>query len=159
MAVTTQYSTQYQAVHRDVPPSVRSADEYYGKLRAYAFNFTQSGAGDANSLAVLTKFHGRTRFISHLSKVYHSAFGTSRTLDLGWAAYNDPNGVAVAADEDGLDAAVNVAAAGSFTPDALTGNETKLFETKDGVDIQAKVEAGTIPDAATIDGLFVVMVE
>jgi hypothetical protein len=158
--VTAQKSTQLTDL--DKTPSVKqSADTYYGKLRVLRFDFTQAGAGDINSTVDLVKLPaGRVTLFGSLSRVGHDALGAARTLDVGWTAYTEPDGDAVAADEDGLHSAADVSAAGSFNPSDELGNDAAhQFWSKEGVLLQAKVEGGTIPDLAKLNGHFVIAVE
>ncbi len=161
MAVTTQNSDQY-ANHVATPPVMNAPHVWGGKMRQAFFEFTQSGAGDAGSIARLVKLPaGKVRVILPLSRIAFSALGTSRTLDLGWEAYEDDDGFdAVAADPNGLDDGVDVSSAGSVNPAGTVGGaETYLFESAEGVVITAQINDGTIPDAATLKGYLVYVVE
>jgi len=115
------------------------------------------GIGDANSTIALVKVPaGRYTLIGFLSKVCHSAFGTARTMDIGWDAYTKEDGTPVAADEDGIHSAADVSAAGSFVPlDELGVSQSKVFDSREGVTIRAKVEAGAILTGETVDAFFV----
>lgn len=156
MAVTTQYSTELGNVDNTVPVSVNEVANWDGQVQIRTFTFTQSGAGDANSLAYLVKLPaGRVRVLGALSRIQFAAFGTGRTLDVGHAAYTESDGTAVAADEDDLDAAVDVSAAGSAALGTALGagtGDSKIFDSRSGVQIQAKVESGTIPDGTKLTG-------
>ena len=163
MAVTTEKSDQItnaEAAERTAVP----AYDWSGKLRIARFSFTQGGsAGDANSTAELVKLpSGRVRMYLAQSRITTSAFGSSRTLDIGNMAYTGEDGTTVAADEDSLDAAQSVSGAASYVPiGTVGGEESFLFSAADpeGVTIIAKVEGGTIPSGATIKGYFVYAVE
>ena len=154
MAVTTEDSVELGKI-LGTPPKSLKPDEWHGRMRPYRFDFIQgAAAGDATSKQRLIKLPpGRYRVHLALSRIAHSAFGASRTLDLGWQAYTDVNGAAVAADANGLDAATDVSAAGSYNPvGTVGGDETFLFESRSGVVIVAEVAGGTIPVAATLKG-------
>ena len=105
MAVTTEYSTQYTESYVTIPAKVPETHEWMGRFRIGFFTFVQgSSAGDAGSLAYLIKLPaGKVRLILPLSRVHSSALGSSRTMDLGWIAYTDDDGDAVAVDPNGLD--------------------------------------------------------
>jgi len=153
MAVTQQQATQLS--NTDLAPQVANpTTDMTGKLRIARFDFTQSGAGDAGSLAEIAKLPpGKVRIILPLSRIAFSAFGLARTMDLGWLAYTDLAGDAVAADPNGLDDGVAVDIAGSVNPGGTVGgDETYLFTSTDGVTITAQVNDGTIPDAGTLNG-------
>ena len=159
MAVTTEKSTQVTNI--DAGTIIEPLD-LSGKLRIACFNFTQgSAAGDANSTADLVKLPaGKIRIFGALSRVCHSAFGTGRTLDVGYAAYTNQAGTAVNADEDALHSAADVSAAGNFTPSDEMGDDAYLdIESLTGVTIKAKCESATLPVGATLNGYIVYAVE
>jgi hypothetical protein len=120
------------------------------------FNLTQVVAGDvasSRSLAFIPP--GMYRFYRHLSAVFFSAFGASRTLDLGWLAYVDKDGTAVATSMNGLNAAIDVSALGTAVIGTALTTGFKDFESRDGVYIAYTVAGGTIPAAATLNGALV----
>ena len=160
MAVTTQQSAQLALVEAD-PARPNPVHEWGGRLRLALFDFTQSGAGDAGSIAELVKLPaGHVRLILPLSRIGFSALGASRTMDLGWAAYADHAGAAVAADPNGLDDGVDVSSAGSVNPSGTVGGgETMLFSAQDGLVLTAQINDGTIPNGATLKGWFVYVVD
>lgn len=153
MAVTTEYSTEYaSAINSKTPVDV---NKWGGKVKIQFFEFTQgAAAGDAGSYAYLCKLPpGTVRVLLKQSFLGTSAMGTSRTLDLGWAAYTGQDGVAVNADPNGLDDGVDVSSAATTTPGGTVGgSETYLFSSQGGVAITAQINDGTIPAAATIKG-------
>lgn len=156
MAVTQEQSTQVAASEASPNTPVATYD-WDGKVRRQYFEFTQgAAAGDATSLAELVKLPpGKLRVFLPSSRIYFSAMGTSRTMDLGHLAYTDLDGDAVAADPNDLDDGVDVSSAGSLNPAGTIGtHETKLFESQDGVTLTAQINDGTIPAAATISGWF-----
>lgn len=128
-----------------------------GKLRIKRFTYTQSGAGDAASTVDLVKLPpGNVRVFPALSRITCSAFGASRVLDVGWTAYVDLAGAAVAADANDMQNDLDVSAAASAAlTSTVTGDGSKLFSSQGGVTIQAVVAGGTIPDAATLTGYIV----
>lgn len=153
MAVTTESSTQVGNVEAS-PPVLLDPRDNHGRVRFARFSFTQgAAAGDATSKQRLVKLPaGKVRVILPLSRVAHSAFGAARTLSLGHEAY-ETAGVAVAEDLADLDTGVDVSAAGSFIPTGtLGGDETKEFDSDEGVVITASNAGGTIPAAATLQG-------
>ena len=160
MAVTTQQSAQLALINGD-PRRPNPVHDWAGRLRLALFDFTQTGAGDAGSIAELVKLPaGHVRLILPLSRIGFSAMGASRTLHVGWAAHADHEGTPVAADPDGLDAAVDVSAAGSVNPSGTVGGgETMLFAAQEGLVITAQVNGGTIPNGATLKGYFVYVVD
>lgn len=154
MAATNENSNQIDNAEAR-PVVLANPNEDGGVLRYKRATFVQgAAAGDAGSTAILWKLPaGRVRVHNALSRIAHSAFGASRVLKLGWQAYTGADGNAVAADDDGLDASVDISSAGSFNiGGTVGGDETYLFESQDGVTLEATVTGGTIPAAATLDG-------
>lgn len=159
MAVTAQNSTQY-ANQIAVPPVYMEAEQFYGKLRVFKFNHTQSGAGDATSTVNFVKLPpGKVMLCAAQSNVKFSAFGASRTFSIGYAAYKLQDGTAQAASAAAITSAADVSAAVSLTPGAALADGTLTFTSRAGVVLQGTVAGGTIPDAATIQGTWVVAVE
>ncbi|NBN64130.1 hypothetical protein [Pannonibacter tanglangensis] len=152
--MTNQFSAQL-AMTRAMPRERIRPTEYQGRIRVAYFNFTQSGQGPANATAQLIHLpEGRVRILRHLSMVSTSAFGAGRTLNVGFAAYRNLIGDAVAANETALIAARDVAAAASAAPSAAAGADPTLYlESRDGVDVYARVLGNTIPDGAKIWGM------
>lgn len=164
MAVTNEKSTQVTAVDDTEPPVYPEANEWHGRLRVARFTFTQgAAAGDATSTATLVKLpNGAVRILGHLSRVSFSAFGSSRTLDIGYAAHRDRSGTAVVADADAFASAVDVSSAGTTTlAEALAAatDGTTLITSQQGFYVNATVAGGTIPAAATINGYVVYVAE
>ena len=160
MAVTNEKSTQMTNLDAS-PPVKLEARQAHGKTRVFAFDFTQgAAAGDATSTALLARIPANSKVIGHLSKVYHSAFGAARTLDVGYKAYTDVDGTAVAADPNFFASAVDVALAGSFLLDESdTQAAQKGREFNGQADIDAVVAVDTIPVGATLNGFVIYSVE
>ena len=151
MAVTTQNSTEY--TNRIATPLVTAdAVNDKGKLRTLTFTHDQDGVGDAGSIVRLGKLPaGKVKIIGLLSRFYCNWVTGSQTMDIGWEAYTDPNGTAVAVDVDGLVDGLDVDAVGYFDMESNIaagklkgGNYT--FESRDGVEITA------LAIAALVDG-------
>ncbi|KKN00111.1 hypothetical protein LCGC14_1141090 [marine sediment metagenome] len=156
MAVTTENSAQ--EVNRVAVPVVMAKPYDAEKVRFMYFSFVQgAAAGDANSLMnLVTLPGGNLRLIKTMCHYNCSAFGASRTLDVGYLAHTKQDGTAVAASIDKLDDGGDVSALanrimGTGTA-GLTADPTILFDSRDGVTIQAKVLGDTIPAAATLKG-------
>lgn len=167
MAVTTQYSTEYDQVYVDQPPSMLSPAELHGRVRVAYVTCSQSGAGDATSSVALFKLPpGRVRLLLGSSHLYVNWTTASATLDLGWDAYTGLDGVAVAADPDGLANGIDVDAVGLRSGEDLvtlaaiqaTGG-TKVFESKDGVVIRATSQDTAIADGDDLVGYFLYVVD
>lgn len=156
MAVTTQESTEYANAFSTSPAVANPTSSWHGRLRIAYFTCDQSGAGDATSSVALCKLPaGKVRVFLGLSKAYVNWTTASATLDLGWDAYTNPDGVAVTADPDGLVNGLAVdtvnwydflGTVGGTATTAATGG-TYLFDSQDGVVIRA-----TSQDTAIVDG-------
>jgi hypothetical protein len=158
MAVTTQQSTQTANAAAGVyGTTFLNPAEQHAKVRIARIDFTQSGAGDVGSTVDLCRLPaGKVRLLGDMSLVAVSAWGTARTLAIGWTAYTGADGsTANAATPAGLTAATSVASAVKLvvgTAAVLGNDQTKLFDSAGGVLIQAIVAGDTIPDGATITG-------
>lgn len=149
MAVTTQYSTEYNQAYV-AASGLLETNTQRGRVRVAYFTAAQDGAGEAGSSVAIVKLPaGKVRLLASQSKAYVNWTTGSATLDLGWDAYTDASGTAVTADANGIDDGLDVDAAGYQTfGNALTATGgTKLFESKDGVVIRA-----TSADVAIADG-------
>ena len=160
MAVTTEKSTQ---VNNKIatPPVNNPAYDEGGDVKFFYFSFTQgAAAGDANSTATLLRMPpGKYRILLDQGNVTCSAFGAARTLDLGYTAYTKYDGTAVSASEDGFISAADISAAATVaTSEALAAgaDRTYLVDSREGFDIVAKCEGGTIPVGATLKGYILV---
>ena len=151
MAVATQLSAEY-TIQTTTPIVNSNTVDKHGKLRTLFFSHDQDGAGDANSTVTLGKLPaGKVKIIGGLSRMYVNWVTGSQTMDLGWKAYTDLNGDAVALDVDGLVDGLDVDAVGYFDMESNIaagklkgGNYT--FESRDGVEITA------LAIAALVDG-------
>lgn len=157
MAVTTESSDEFTNQNA-TPPTVMDSITNGGKVHFAKVTFTQgAAAGDASSTVdIIDLPAGKVRFLGNMSTLVFSAFGAARVLDLGWLAYNDQNGTAVALDVDGLDDGIDVSAAGRSslgTNTAITNGDSYVFHSQSGVTLQATVLGGTIPAAATVEGV------
>ena len=162
MAVTTQNSTEYAATI--ATPLVKAgARSNAGKLRTLAFSFNQDGVGDAGSKIILGKLPaGRVKIIGGLSRFYCNIVASSATIDIGWLAYNDTSGDAVAADPDGMVDGLNVDTVGYQTMEGNTA-ATKLlggnhkFDSNDGVTIQI-TSVAALANSDDVDGVITYVV-
>jgi hypothetical protein len=158
MAVSSEKSVQMDRLDA-IPPEANPVHEWRGKKRILYFSHTQAVAGDAASIQSLAKLpQGSVRVIADESRVYFSAFGASRVLDIGFAAYTNLDGEAVAADPDFFATDVDVSAAGSALLSEASA-KLPLFESLDGVEIESVVAGGTIPAAATLEGYITYVID
>ena len=140
-----------------VPAEVLAMDESHGKVRICRFDYSQVAQGAIGTVIELVKLPaGRVRVLGRESNLYRSALGATVTLDVGWAAYKDFAGDAVAADPDGLDDGTDVAAAGvqrlGTVAAVLAEAESKVFESQEGVTIMATIGVAVIPASGILKG-------
>ena len=142
MAVTTQKSTEYTNATA-TPVTLNEANVYHGRVRIAYFTHDQDGVGDAGSSVALCALPaGKVKVLLSSSNAYVNWTTSSATLDLGWDAYTNISGTAVAADPDGLVDGLDVDTVGYQTLEgALAGIKatggTHTFETQSGVVIRA----------------------
>ena len=153
MAVTTQNSTQYGYIVAD-PPTIMNGDDYLSKVRYFEVDFTQSGAGDANSLVNLFKLPAGRWKLLRGGILDHSDWGSSVTFDIGYLAHTNSDGTAVAASIDGITNGVDLNNTTAFEPGAAISGAVLAFDSQEGVTIQGKCLGAALPDAATMNGYF-----
>jgi hypothetical protein len=159
MAVTTQKSTQLTNLDA-TPPVLEESADYAGRLRVAYFAFTQSGAGDATSSAEIARLPpGRVTLLGRLSNIEHNWTTASATMDVGWDAYTDPDGVAVAASSVGLDDGIAVDTAGETTIGSAVAAGRKQFDSKTGVSIRLTSQDVALADADTAEGYLIYVVD
>lgn len=155
MAVTNLNSTQAAL---QLGPGTDIDHPDHGRVKCVSFEFNQGAvAGDATSTALLIKLPaGKLRVLSNLSQISFSAFGASRTLDVGFTAYNLLDNTAVNADPDYFASAVDVSAAGvTQFSESTTPARSQYLESREGIWVNATVAGGTIPASATLTGYIV----
>jgi len=141
MAITTQKSDQL--TNLDASPSViENSHNLHGRLRVAYFKHTQSGTGDAGSSFEAVRLPpGKVRILGSLCNLQVSVAASTPTIDVGWDAYTDLDGTAVAADPDGIVDGMSVTTnvgkdlVGTATTGVL-GGATMAFESQDAVSIR-----------------------
>ena len=160
MAVTTQKSTEY--TNATANPVVQNAvHDYHGRVRIAYFTHDQDGAGDAGSSVALCSLPaGKVRVLLSSSNAYVNWTTGSATLDLGWDAYTNTDGDAVAADADGLVNGLDVDTAGyqNFGSGTTATGGTYLFESQGGVVIRA-TSPGAIASGDDLVGYIMYVVD
>lgn len=159
MAVTTQKGTQ--VTNFDAEPAVmEETSDVHGRLRIAYFDHTQSGAGDATSSVEVVRLPpGTVRLLGALSRVEHNWTTASATMDIGWDAYTDLDGDAVAADSDGIDDGIDVDTAGATAIGSALTADTKVFISRDGVSIRLTSQDTAIADTDTASGYLVYVLD
>ncbi len=157
MAITTQESIEYNKAYTDVPPEKLDTATWKGRVRSMFVSHTQDGVGDIGSSVALCKLPaGKVRLLGRSSQLYVNWVTGSETMDAGWDAYTDEDGNTVAADPNGLDAAVDVDAVGYFplcSVQVALDAGTYLFDSKDGVTIRVTSPTVALADGDTIAGV------
>lgn len=117
------YSTEYTTLYSSNPAvpgnSSLHSNIWGGGLFRKKFTYTQAALGTAGDLVYLVKVPANCVVIMALSMFKFSAWDNSPTLDVGWLAYNDTDGDAISADENGLMDGVDISAAGHVFGGAL----------------------------------------
>ena len=154
--MSTFYSEQVTKLDA-VPAEVLNVDESHGKVRICRFDYSQVAEGAIGTVIELVKLPaGRVRVLGRESSLYRSALGAGVILDVGWKAYTDFAGDAVAADADGLDDGLDVAAAGvsrlCSVAAVLAEAESYVFESQEGVVINVTIGVAVIPAAGKLKG-------
>ena len=161
MAVTTQKSTEY--TNATSSPVVQNAvHDYHGRVRIAYFTHDQDGAGDAGSSVALCSLPaGKVRVLLSSSNAYVNGTTGAATLDLGWDAYTNTDGNAVAADIDGLVDGLDVDTAGyqNFGADQTATGGTYTFETQGGVVIRATSQDTAIAAGDDLVGYILYVVD
>ena len=164
MAVTTQKTTEYTNATAS-PVTLNEAHAYHGRVRIAYFTHDQAGAGDAGSSVALCSLPaGKVRVLLSSSNAYVNWTTGSATLDLGWDAYTDIDGDAVAADPNGLVDGLNVDTVGYFSLEgALAGVKatggTHTFESQGGVVIRATSQDVAIASGDDLVGYILYIVD
>jgi len=139
MATTTQESAEYAKSPLSNNTDMLRQHELGGKTSIAYFTTVQSGAGDAGSSVLVAQLPpGRVRLIGAMCNAYVNWTTATAKLDVGFDAYTDIDGDAVAASVNGIDDGVDVETAASVSfGSALTATGgTMLFESKAGVGIR-----------------------
>lgn len=154
VALAVTESTQYANMIA-TPKVALSPFEQHGRLRIASFDWANGlVAGDAGGVISILKLPaGRVKIFGHLSSIYHNMTTGSNTILIGWTAYTGIDGVAVAADPNGLDDAISVETAGTIrVATVLVANANmKLFESQEGVVITV-TSVGIVAASDVLEG-------
>lgn len=160
--MTTLYTSEMTNL-LSTPPVALSPLDQHGRLRIATATYVCAANGSDGDLVQLCKLPaGRVRLFGRLSSLYHNLTTGSATLDLGWAAYTNLDGVAVAADGDGLDDGIDTEAAGTINVGTVAAvaavGSIKTFESQTGVVLTATlVKAPVATDV--LKGFFVYVLD
>lgn len=155
MAVENENSAQIDNLAAS-PPVIENSHNLHGRLRIAYFSHVQAITGAVLSTVLIVKLPpGKIRLLCALSIIEHNWTISTVDMDVGWKAYTDLDGVAVAANDDGIDADIDVDTVGAFVPGSELSGGTKVFESRDGVDIELKAQAVGITALDTVEGYLV----
>jgi|TARA_R110002126_G_scaffold43035_1_gene123718 hypothetical protein len=125
-------STQY-AKTLDTPSVKLDTNELHGRVRVAYADFTAAGAQETISMF---KLPNGARIIG--GRVNHAALGSSTTLSIGHAAYDNAAGTTVAADVDEYKAAAASTSVSAFNVAATTAlGENSVVDAPDGLVVTA----------------------
>ena len=125
-------SVQY-AKTLDTPSVKLDTNELHGRVRVAYADFTAAGAQETISMF---KLPNGARIIG--GRVNHAALGSSTTLSIGHAAYDNAAGTTVAADVDEYKAAAASTSVSAFNVAATTAlGENSVVDAPDGLVVTA----------------------
>ena len=158
------YSTQYTAGFLAVPPGHTYA--YGGGVRSFPFDYTQVLAGAAGDTILLMKAPPQCRILMISSAFWWASFTATATLDLGWQAYVDMDGVTQAASAGGLLTALLLTTDSTWSGGMLLTStpddskpvvNRKVFNNRDPVTIFATIGVAAPGVGATLNGHLMVV--
>lgn len=158
------YSTQFTNAYRSVPTGRNYADE--SSLKRKKFDYTQVLAGAANDTILLCKMPPLAEVIMIASAFWWTTFTATATIDIGWQAYKDANGVTQAASAGGLISGVVLTTASTWahgmlltaTPDDSNPVvQVKMFNNREEVTLFATIKVAAPGVGATLSGFFAML--
>lgn len=155
MAKETYLATQLQEGARP-----RTLDDH-GKFRIQYFIVDVEVQGDADSEIELCDLPpGAVRVLPSLSRVEHSAFGAGRSLDIGHRAYRTTSDYAVEPEAENFTAfAENIDVAGAGQDVQISTKLKADTYSKSEVRVVARVQGGTVPIGAQLQGFIAYVYE
>lgn len=160
------YSTEYSLLYRTVPSDVSVHRNKRNEKRIERFSYTQAATGTDGDLVYIAKVPGNCRILLPEFFLHTSDWTASTVLDVGWGAYTEVDGDAVAADPDGLIDGLDISLGGVgvywglvntvSTTNTLTivpaGQIDKEFNSRHPVDITFTIAGAAPLAAATLNG-------
>ena len=143
-------STQY-AKTLDTPSVKLDTNELHGRVRVAYADFTAAGAQETISMF---KLPNGARIIG--GRVNHAALGSSTTLSIGHAAYDNAAGTTVAADVDEYKAAAASTSVSAFNIAATTAlGENSVVDAPDGLIVTATTAGANATGLITVQMTYV----
>ena len=143
-------STQY-AKTLDTPSVKLDTNELHGRVRVAYADFTAAGAQETINMF---KLPDGARIIG--GRVNHAALGSSTTLSIGHAAYDNAAGTTVAADVDEYKAAAASTSLTSFNIAATTAlGENSVVDAPDGLIVTATTAGANATGLITVQMTYV----
>ena len=160
------YTTEYNALYRTLPADVGVHRNKRSHKRIEYFTYTQAATGTDGDQVFAVKVPGVSRILLPELFIHMSDWTASTVLDVGWAAYTEIDGDAVAADPDGLIDGLDISNGGVAvffgmvltvsTTNTLTiapaGLLSKEFNSRHPVDITFSLLGAAPLAAATLQG-------
>jgi len=155
------YSTQWSNAYITRPSGHNYA--YGARGRVLPFDYTQVLVGTIADTILLGKLPPQSTLLMLESAFWFTTFTATATIDIGWAAYTDVDGVAVVADPDGLIDGVLLTTASTWaggmlllsTPDdSAPITNRKVFNNRDEITIFATILIAAPGVGATLNGYF-----
>jgi len=152
--MATTYSNEMTDL-RATPRVPQNPTELHGRVRIASVTYTQVANGSAGDIFQMCKLPaGRVKVLGGLSQLYINLTTASMKVEIGWAAYTNLAGTAVAADPNGLDATKDVDTAGVFSVGTVAAvlalGQNKVFESQDGVILTLTMTTDTVASDSVV---------
>jgi hypothetical protein len=135
----------------DTPSVKLDTNELHGRVRIAYADFTAAGAQETISMF---KLPNGARIIG--GRVNHAALGSSTTLSVGHAAYDNAAGTTVAADVDEYKAAAASTSVTAFNIAATKAlGENSVVDAPDGLIVTATTAGGNATGLITVQMTYV----
>ena len=135
----------------DTPSVKLDTNELHGRVRVAYADFTAAGAQETINMF---KLPDGARIIG--GRVNHAALGSSTTLSIGHAAYDNAAGTTVAADVDEYKAAAASTSLTSFNIAATTAlGENSVVDAPDGLIVTATTAGANATGLITVQMTYV----
>jgi len=142
---STEYTNQVDGNKKAAP--------FHDKPVRYApFSYTHAAGAGIGEVNLVRLLPGRIVVLPDLSRLVTSAFAANADIHIGTRAFTNPDGTAVAEDDNRF--ADNEDAGGGALDKAfpLPAGGKETLDSRDGVIVYAMIDTGNIEDNDTIDG-------
>jgi len=153
------YSDQLQK-SKNTPVEFNRETDQHGKQRTEYFKFTApAGMSAADTIELATLLRGRVRILFNESFLHvDDVAAATITMDLGYRAFETPDGSTTAEAADAFDKAVDI----SGGLDAVPGSEldqpkTWVAESRQGITVFATLNTAALAEGEVIEGYITYM--